>query len=298
MTRRTAVVTDVPVPGGLEPARSRVSWGGVLAGVATTLAVMLLIDLLVVWLGLAAIDPIADPRPFEGIGTTMAVVSVLGTALALFLGGLVAGRLANKVGGVDVLLHGVLTWAVATFLALWLAATVIGTLLTGALGIVGTGLGALGQGGGAVAPEVAERLEDVLAEQQEELAELQEELEPLWTDPTARAEFRAAVRRIVRTGGPVTDAQRAELIEVLATHTEMSEAEAEERVDRLVASYERTRAELAQLERDLRVVADDVAAALARAAGWALLGLLVGAVVTIIGARIGAPKSAAETMTA
>jgi plasmid maintenance system antidote protein VapI len=297
MTRRSAVVPDVPMTGGLEPARSRVSWGGVLAGVATTLVVMLLINLLVLWLGLAAIDPIADPRPFEGIGTAMSIVSVLGTAVALFLGGLVAGRLANKVGGIDVVLHGVLTWAVATFLALWLAATVIGTLLTGALGVVGTGLGALGQGAAAVAPDVADRLEATFAEQQAELAEMQEELEPLWTDRQVRAEFRSAVRRIVRDAGPVTEAQRQELIDVVATHTELSEAEAAERVDRWIDAYDRTRAEIVELERDLRVIADDVAAALARAAGWALLGLLVGAVVTVAGARSGAPKTAAASMT-
>jgi plasmid maintenance system antidote protein VapI len=297
MTRRPAVVPDVSTAAGLEPARSRVSWGAVLAGVAITLVVMLLIDLLVLWLGMAVIDPLGHPRPFEGIGTMMAIVSVLGTAVALFLGGLAAGRLANRVDGLDVLLHGILTWAVATFLALWLAATVIGSLLTGALGIVGTGVGALGQGAAAVAPDVAERLEGVFAEQREELAELQEELEPLWTDPAARAEFRADVRRIVRDRGPVTEAQRASLVDTVATHTELSEAEAAERVDRLIAAYERTRAEIQQLEADLRVIGDDVAAALARAAGWAFLGLLVGAAVTAIGARVGAPKRAAATMT-
>jgi hypothetical protein len=137
----------------------------------------------------------------------------------------------------------------------------------------------------------------VLAEQQEELAAVQEELGPLWTDPAARSEFRSAVRRIVRDGGPVTEAQCAELFDVVATHTDLGEAEAAVVVDRMIDGYDRTRAELVQLEQDLRVIADDVAAALARAAGWALLGLLVGAVVTVIGARAGAPKTASATMT-
>lgn len=292
---RSAVRPDVPPGGGLEPARSRISWGGVLAGVAVTLITMVLIHLLMLWLGLAAVDPLGDPRPLEGIGTGAAIASMIGMAVALFLGGLVTGRLANKAAGVDVLLHGILTWAVATFLGLWLAVVVVGTLLTGALGVVGTGLGAVGQGAAAVAPEVADRLEAVVADRGEELAEIQEELEPLWTDPAARSEFRATVRRIVRDGGPVTNAERDELVDVVATNTELSEAEAADLVDRVIAAYERGRVELAQLEQDLRVAADAAADALSRAAMWALIGLLIGAAVAALGARVGAPKTAADT---
>lgn len=79
------------------PARSRISWGAVIAGTVMAIIVMLLLQLLMLWLGLTAIDPAEEARPFEGIGTAAAIGYLVSTAIALFVGGLVAGRSANRV---------------------------------------------------------------------------------------------------------------------------------------------------------------------------------------------------------
>ena len=291
--------TPAPAAGALEPARSRVSWGAVVAGTVMALIVWLLIELIMLWLGLGAFDPAVDPQPFEGIGTAAAIGFVLTVAIALFVGGLVTGRLANLVNSTDVLLHGLLTWAVVTLVSVWLAATVLAALLTGALGVVGQGLALVGEGATAVAPAVAQRAEGVIEEQRLLLEDIQQEMEGLWTDPAARREFRAVVTRILHDGdATVAEADRQQLIDVVATSTELSEAEAEERVDAWIEAYEQGQETLAQVEQELRQAAQAAADALGTAALWAVIGLIVGAVIAMLGARVGAPSSRRETYTA
>jgi hypothetical protein len=258
--------------------------------------VMLVLQVLMLWLGLRTVDPLADANPFEGLGTAAAIAYVVTAAISLFLGALVAGRLANRVNGLDVLIHGLLTWAVVTLVTLWLAATAAGALIAGALGVVGQAVGAVGGGAAAVAPTVATELEGLVEEQRAILAEFQEELEPLWTDPAARRELRGVVTRIVTDGSPtVREADRQALIDVIAQNTEFSEAEAAVGVDDFIERYEAAQERLAEAEVALREAGQVAAEALSRASMWAFIGLLVGAVIAWFGAWVGAPSTRRET---
>jgi hypothetical protein len=280
------------------PARSRISWGAVIAGTVMAIIVIVLLQLFMLWLGFTAIDPAFERRPFEGVGTGAAIGLLITTAIALFVGGLVAGRTANLVNSADVILHGLLTWAVVTLVSAWFAATAIGMLVSGAIGVVGQGLGALGQGAAAVAPALAEQVEAAVDAQGGLLTDVQEEMEPLWTDPTARRQLQTVVTRILRTGGPtVSEADQQELVTIVATHTDLSTAEANARVNEWVARYEEGQQALAQAEAELREAGQAAADALARASMWAVIGLIVGAVITVIGARAGAPGTRLETRT-
>jgi hypothetical protein len=292
----TTPVTRVHHDDDAGPPRGRASWGAVIAGTVMALVVVLVLQVLMLWLGFTAIDPAFEAEPFEGVGTGAAIGALVTAAIALFVGGLVTGRLANRVNNADVILHGLLTWAVVTLVTLLLTVTAAGALIGGALGVVGQGLTAIGGGASALAPTVAAELEDVIDEQRVLLEDAQEEMEPLWTDPAARAEFRTVVMRVLRDGQPTVDpADRQQLIDVVATNTELSEAEAEARVDDWIARYEAGQERLAQAEQDLRVAGQRVSDALARAAMWAFFGLLVGAVIASLGARAGAPSTRAET---
>jgi len=298
MTRPVEVVpsTTTVVVDDLQPARGRTSWGAVLAGATIALAATLVLQLLMLWLGLSAIDPVEQARPFQGVGTAAVVGALATMAIALFVGGLVAGRLANRVDGTDVFLHGLLTWAVVTLAGLWLALTSVGALVAGTLGVVGQAAGALTQGAAAVAPDLAQGLEELGAELDALTGDAQAELDPLWNDPTARREFRTVVVRIVRDGEPtVSDADRDDLIAVVAENTELAPPEAEALVDDWVERYEDAQARLGQLEGDLREAGQAASDALAAASRWAFFGLLLGALVTWLGARVGAPSSRPET---
>jgi hypothetical protein len=298
MTRPVEVVPSATtvVVDDLQPARGRTSWGAVLAGATIALVVTLLLQVLMIWLGMSAIDPAEEARPFQGVGTAAAIGALVTMAIALFVGGIVAGRLANRVNGTDVFLHGLLTWAVVTLTGLWLALTTVGALVSGTLGVVGQTAGAVSQGAAAFAPELTQGLEDLGAELDALTGDAQAELDPLWTEPAARREFRAVVVRIVRDGEPtVSDADRDDLVAVVAENTDLTLAEAEALVDDWVARYEDAQARLAQLEGDLREAGQAASDALGAASMWAFFGLLLGALVTWLGARVGAPSSRPET---
>src|SRR5688572_29848019 len=82
---RHAIGRSAPIP-------PRVSWGAAMAGAVVASAVWLLLHLLAVGAGLSA--PASDAGTLESIGVGTGAWSLVAPAVALFAGGLVAGRLA------------------------------------------------------------------------------------------------------------------------------------------------------------------------------------------------------------
>ncbi|MFO8150590.1 MAG: hypothetical protein R6T93_09850 [Trueperaceae bacterium] len=275
--------------------RGRSSWGAIVAGVVAAFVVMLVLEVLMLWLGFSAIDPVREANPVAGLGAGAAIGYLVSLAIALFVGGLVTGRLANRVNGSDVFWHGFLTWGVFTLASLGIAFTAAGVLVSGTLGVVGNAVGAVGGGVAAFAPDLAET-QELLEEQLALSDDALDELEPLWTDPAARREFADEIARVFDDESAAIDAaDRQDLIDFIAENTELSEGGIEARVDRWIERFEEAQARLVELEDDLRMAGEEAADALAGAAMWAFFGLILGALITWLGARAGAPSSRAET---
>ncbi len=110
---------------------TRVSWGSILAGGITALAVGLLFNLLGLGIGFSTIDPMSEAKPFSGLGTGTIIWWLLTNFIALFAGGWVAGRMAGFPKKVDGGLHGFLAWGVYTFVSFFLLASTISGIVTG-----------------------------------------------------------------------------------------------------------------------------------------------------------------------
>ncbi|MDO5714315.1 MAG: YrzE family protein, partial [Tissierellia bacterium] len=110
------------------------SWGSILAGVITFLAIFLLFSLITSAIGLGGFDP-TSRNPVTGVGTGMAIWTVISLLISLFAGGFVAGLAARRTG----LLHGFLTWALSVILVFWL---VTSTAL-GAISSIGKAIGSI-----------------------------------------------------------------------------------------------------------------------------------------------------------
>jgi len=109
------------------PLHSLISWPAVIAGVAVAVAAGAMLDLLGVALGAGALNPF-DPthaavRAFSvGAGLWMALANIL----ALFAGGFVASRAAKYDDRHQGMLHGLMVWALAFIVVVFVAGSMAG----------------------------------------------------------------------------------------------------------------------------------------------------------------------------
>lgn len=136
--------------------RKRVSWGSVIAGVITVLAISILLSILGSSIGLFMFNPLAD-NPASGIGTTVGIWTVISLLISLGVGSFVAGKLA----GADGLIHGFLVWATSLIITIVLSlclmvgtvkvtanilgsvSSVLGNTISGTATVVGSGISGL-----------------------------------------------------------------------------------------------------------------------------------------------------------
>jgi hypothetical protein len=111
-----------------------VQWGPIIAGVATAIAVMLVLTVLGLALGAAAFEP-RDPG--DNVGTWAAIWGAITILVALFIGGHVAAYSASVPGKGSGLLNGFLVGAAALLLVIYLTVSGIGNLF----GAIGNNLG-------------------------------------------------------------------------------------------------------------------------------------------------------------
>src|SRR5690606_13671551 len=101
----------------LPAALRRDSWQAILSGVAVAIILQLALNLLGLSIGASTIDPLYEQDPLQiefaaGVVLWMAA-SVL---LSMCAGGWVAGRMPGMLDQTDGILHGIVTWAVVSFL--------------------------------------------------------------------------------------------------------------------------------------------------------------------------------------
>lgn len=112
----------------------RLSWGAIWAGMVVSVACQILLALLGLAIGFGAWHPGASAG---GYGWGAALWFIVSPIVSLFLGGLVAGRLAGILKRVDGVLHGIVMWGLSTVLMAWLVTSSVGSVLGGAWGLIG-----------------------------------------------------------------------------------------------------------------------------------------------------------------
>lgn len=304
----------------------RASWGAIFAGATVALVLQLMLNLLGIAAGLGAVDLTSGGASLQDLGVGAAIWLAIATIIAFFTGGWVAGRLAGLPRMLDGLLHGVVAWAVGSFVIFYLVASGLGLIVGGAFSIVQQGAQLLGQGVTAVAPEagrvVGEQIEgevtvdEVRAEVYAILRQTgKEELQPENLSQRAEAaqeqtgeaageaarspqqaeeEIRQAFDRLIASAGDVVEeADREAAVNVLVARTDMSEAEARQTVieyEQAVRDATERIEETARQAGETAVqTADDAVAVVGRAALWSFIAMLVGALAAAGGGYLGAP---------
>lgn len=120
----------------------RISWGAIFAGLIVAIMVSLILSLLGLAIGAATVNPMSEANPMSGLGIGAVIWLSITTLIAYFAGGCVAGRLAGVGRRADAMLHGVVTWGLATIVTLFVFTSAVGGLLGGTAnllsGVAGT----------------------------------------------------------------------------------------------------------------------------------------------------------------
>lgn len=117
----------------------RVSWGAIFGGTFISLAIMVLLGSLGIAIGATTIDPHTGDTPSaRAFGIGAGIWWIASSVLALFGGGWAAGRLAGPRRPLESTLHGLVTWSFTTTIAVALMTTAVGSMVSGAMRVLGT----------------------------------------------------------------------------------------------------------------------------------------------------------------
>lgn len=262
---------------------SAVSWAAVIAGAVAAAATSLIL------LGLGSGFGLAAVSPWSNAGVSIATFSVM-TAIWLIViqwlssgvGGYLTGRLRTKWVGTHThevffrdTAHGFLAWAVATLLVVGLAAAAASATISG--GTRATTAVAAGAAQGA-----AEAAPSSLA--QTRAYDVDTLFRPAQPDANAApGDAAAQATRILATGitsGDVSAGDRTYLAQLVAARTGISQAEAQNRVDTVIAQEKAA-------ESKVRQAADTARKAASAFSIFTALSMLIGAFIAAVAAALG-----------
>jgi hypothetical protein len=270
----------------VEAAVSGVSWGAVFAGAVVASAITLALMILGAGFGLS----IVSPWPGSGVSAgTYAVTTAVGLVVVQWassaFGGYVTGRLRTRWVGVHTdevafrdTAHGFLTWCVSTlFIAVVLGVVTYGAVATGAQAGATVASGAA-RGATAAAPMAAPA--DPTGYAVDML------FRPAPNSPAqapGAGDPRQEVTRILANAaatGSLPPADKTYLAQLAAQRTGLSQADAEKRVDEMMAQVDAAKAKV-------REAADAARKAGLSTAFAAFLSLLIGAFIAAVSASLG-----------
>ena len=293
----------------------RISWGAVFGGALLGLVTELALSMLGVGIGLSTVDPMQEQNPFNGIGTGAIIWYGISTLIALYVGGLVAGRLAGSARRADGMLHGLLSWCLVTLFTFYLLTTAVGGIISGVGGLAGRTLTVAGSGIAAVAPQAGDAIKGELQKQGIDVNDLQHEartllqqtgkpeLQPGALESQARSAGRTAKAEAGQSAENPQDAgenldqvfnnltsradnignaaDRDAAVNVVMKRTGKSRAESEQIVDNWINTAKQAQAKLKQTKdeaaKKAREIGDATAAALSKAAIYTFIGMVLGA---------------------
>ncbi len=300
---------------------SYVDWQAIFAGSVVAIAIGVLLTTFGAALGLSAItlDGTDTSSTFELVLTGLWLVLTL--VAAYLAGGYIAGRMRRRVESAssdEVTardgINGLVVWGLGTIVTAMLltnavsfAANTAGNVAAGAgqaVGAVtqaaGTALGGVASGvanaAGAVVPDEAQNNPtDFLSNQLLRPAQV----DPAAADPAELAQQAASIVANVYRTGDVSDADRAYLTSAVAARTNMTQPEAEARVDQVITDAQTARqeaadaidtakAEAAQLAEDAKAAAVEAARTARNAAIMTAFALAAAALIAAAAAMAGA----------
>jgi hypothetical protein len=266
----------------IETHTSAVSWGAIFAGATAAVALSLILLILGVGLGLSAVSPWSyNSVSASTIGTSTIVWVALVQLIASGTGGYLAGRLRVKwarTHGDEVFFrdtaHGLLAWSVASLFTV--------AVLTGAVSSLVSGVASVGAT--AASPAVASVASTAAnTNETNSMNPTDYFVDMLLRSNQNAADVHAEVNRILVTdlqAGKLTTEDRTYLATLVAKRSDLTQGEAEAKVDEIFARATKAIA-------DAKDAADKARKAAAHSALWMFVALLIGAFIASWSATFG-----------
>ncbi len=130
------------------------SWGSIIAGGVSALALSVVMAILGVALGFTVVEPKSD-EPASGLGIAFGVWSFVSVVVSMAGGGFIAGMLAGQLG----LAHGFLVWALVILAAVFVSGIAVST----AVRSLGAAVKSMGSGAASLAGTMGKGAADAAA---------------------------------------------------------------------------------------------------------------------------------------
>jgi hypothetical protein len=291
----TSYGTTTVVSGGAHTHR-RISWAAIFAGVILAVVLQLLLSTLGAGIGLGTVNVNAGTTPDSGsIGIGAGVWWIISSCIALLFGGYAAGWLAGIEIRFDGIMHGLVTWGLATLLTIYLLTSAVGGVIGGGFSALGSVTSAAGSGISDMAKPLAQSAgvtPDVVQSQAQAF------LQPSDPDPASMSPQDAqkeVAKNLVTYGKGGTDAPAAKerIITIMAAQMKISHDDAAKRFDDAQAKLQQSKDQAAQAAKN---AADTTAAAASKSAFAAFGVLLLGAIAAAIGGSLAVQRRLQATV--
>lgn len=261
----------------------RISWAAIFGGVVLAIAVQLLLSLLGAGIGLGTLDAAAGSTPdASSLGIGAGIWWIVSSCIALFIAGYIAARLAGIEIRFDGMLHGFITWGLATLVMVWLLTSAIGGIIGGGFSALGSVASAAGSGASQVAKPIAQAagLSPDMIQQQ-----AQAYLQPTNPDPATMSpqDAQKEIAKNLATyvgGGAEAPAAKERIINIMAAQMKIGHDDAAKRFDDAQT----------RLEQTAKGAADASAAAGSKTSFAGFGVLLLGMIAAGVGGSIAVPR--------
>jgi hypothetical protein len=279
-----ATTTDsVATPGSGVHIHRRISWAAVVGGVVLAVVLQLLFSLLGAGIGLGTVDSNAGSTPMTStLGIGAGLWWILSSCIAVRVGGFVAAWFAGVEIRFDGILHGLVTWGIATLLTFWLLTSAIGGIVGGGFSALGSVASATGSSVGDAAKPLAQAAgvsPDMIQQQ------AQAYLQPTDSNPATMSPQdaqKAIATNLTTYAGGGTDAAAAKerVITIMAAQMKISHDDAAKKFDDTQAKLQQARDKAVQTAKD---AADASASAASKASFGAFIVVLLGGLAAAFG---------------
>lgn len=259
-------------------------WSAVFAGAFVSAGLWMMFQLLGAGIGLSAIDA-SNSGSLRSVGIGTGIWSIIAPLLALFLGGMVAGRLATTAARGIGALHGLVVWAMTSLVGLFAVISLVTAIASGAVKLGGAVVHTAGSAASAVQPQQA--MSALGIDTNDLLAPINNKLQQEGKPPITSDQVVATVRGVAQRGLHEGRIDRNVLVEELARNTQLSQADAQDIASQFGAQYQQAVDKLQRAGSSAEKTGLQIAQQTGKGLFWGGIGLLVGLCAAVGGGALG-----------